>query len=77
MPWKLPLITAVIQAAGPRLTKDNLTSKTTAAAVGVAIAAAAAPDAVGLPPDSLEAGLTQLALGIVALILFWYRGRNG
>lgn len=59
--------------------KENLTKPSTVIGTpAAAIAAAVAPEVAGMPPDSLEAAVTQIALGIVAVIMFFLRkGKTG
>lgn len=71
-----PIVASLISGAVQIFTnrdafKENLKSKSTKAAVASAVAAAVAPEA--MPPDSLESALTQIALGVVSLVLFFYR----
>lgn len=58
--------------------KENLTKISTA--IGTAMVGAAAVDApvaAGLPPDSMEAAITQIAMGVLGVILIFLRKRQG
>ena len=54
--------------------KDNLKKPSTVIGMpAAAVAAAVAPDVLGMAPHSLESALTQIALGLVAVAMFFLR----
>jgi hypothetical protein len=73
---KLLTILPSLVNAKDALKKDNLKAPSTSGALVPVVAAIMGPDAIGMAPDSLEAVLTQVALAVVALVMFFAKSKK-
>lgn len=71
------VIQAIIYAAFAAFTKENLKTKTTAgSAVATAITGSSMAVSGVVPPDNLEAAITQIVGGVLAVVLFFIKARE-